>query len=118
MKGSEKANQIHFDLDEFVTALKRVSVLSSKEKHSVVRLNIGKKNTIVSCESLAFSTKAEESVDSTFFEKRLIGYNYKYMIEILSIFDKKPELFIDERNCLFIKLKKKIGALSPVMLNQ
>lgn len=108
---------LKLNIKSFVTALKRVSIMSAKEKYSTVRLNISKKNMIVSCESEISATKAEESVDVEFFEKRLLGYNYKYLIEVLSVFDKEPELFIDSRGLLFIKEKKKTGALSPIRIN-
>lgn len=112
------AELLKLNLKEFLTSLRRVSVLSTKDKSPVVRMDIKKKKAIVSCESIEISTRAEETISLEFPSEKIIGYNYKYLIEILSIFDKEPELYIDERNCLFIKQKKKTGALSPMLLNK
>lgn len=112
----KESKPLSINVKSLVTALKRVSIMSSKEKFSTVRLDISKKDMVVSCESDLTATKAKESVESKFPEKRLIGYNYKYLIEILSIFEKEPELFIDSRGCLFIQYKKKVGAISPIQL--
>ena len=114
----KKAVPIKINVKEFVTSLKRVSILSTREKYSNVRLDFTKKSVLVSCESKAFSTQAEETLDVKFSDKRLIGFNYKYLIEILSIFDEEPDLFLDDRNCLYIKQGKKTGALSPLLLDK
>ena len=114
MKQAEKLTLNH---KELLTSLRRVSVLSTREKAPIVRLDLTKKEANISCENIAFSTKSEEKIEIKFDSKRTIGYNYKYLIEILSIFEKEPELFVDERNSLFIKYKKKIGCLAPVMLS-
>lgn len=116
LKSIKDAEPIDIDVEQFITSLKRVSIMSSKEKYSTVRLNIKKKKIVISCESQITSTKAEETLLCKFLESRLIGYNYKYLIEILSIFDKQPKLFIDYRGSLFISQKKKVGAISPILL--
>jgi len=111
------ADLLKLDIKEFLTSLKRVSIFSVKEKTPVIRLEIDKKEALLSCNSVLLETRAEEAIPVSFKKKKLIGYNYRYLIEILSIFDDEPELYIDGRNCLFIKQKKKIGALSPIMLS-
>lgn len=112
----KEAEPLKINVKSFVTALKRVSIMSAREKYSTVRLDIDKKQIIISCESELTATKGEESIDSKFFEKKLIGYNYKYLIEILSVFEKEPDLLINSAGILFIQQKKKVGALSPILL--
>ena len=112
--GDSKKLSLH--LPDLLTALKRVSILSSKEKHQAVKIELTKSNALISFASAEKANKAEELINVKFSEKRVIGYNYKYLIEILSIFDKAPELYINKQNFMFIKQKKKVGVLAPLMV--
>lgn len=110
------AERFKIDAKQFLTALKRVSIMSAKEKGATVKLELSKDKVLITCESESFSTKAKEQLDVKFKDSRVMGFNYKYLIEILSIFEGEPELYLDSRNFLFITFKKKTGAIAPVML--
>ncbi len=114
----KQATELKLDVNQFSTALKRVSVLSAKDKNPSVTLDITKKEMEISSFNEAMNTRAEEVMDVSFTEKKLVGFNYKYLIEILSVFNESPKLYLDSRNFLFIKHKKKTGILSPIMVNE
>lgn len=116
IKTVKDAELIEMNVKNFVTALKRVSIMATKEKQTTVKLAIEKTKAIITCESQAFSTKAQEEIGLKFKKKLQVGYNYKYLIEILGVFEKEPELYTDDRGFLFIKQNKKIGAIAPVKL--
>jgi DNA polymerase III sliding clamp (beta) subunit (PCNA family) len=111
------AEPFEINVKDFVTALKRVSIMSSKEKHTTVKLKVEKGRVIIKCESEVAATKGEEEVSVKYDKKAEVGYNFKYLIEILSVFEKEPKLFLDDRKFLFIKQNKKQGGIAPVILN-
>ena len=112
----KEAEPLKINVKDFIIALKRVSIMSSKEKYTSVKLDIKKDKVIISCESEAFSTKGMEEVSLTYLKNTSVAYNFKYLIEVLSVFEKEPELFLDSRNFLFIKQDKKQGGIAPVIL--
>lgn len=110
----DKAEQLKLNIKDFLTALKRVSIMSTKDKHTSVNLNIAKKKVLISTESIATNSKGLEEVESSFKSKRECAFPLKSFIEILSVFEKEPEIYLDERNFLFIKQNKKKGAIAPI----
>lgn len=113
----EESKSLKLNMNSFIDALKRVSVLSSKDPSSSVKLVIEKNNINLSCENVDFANSASESFSCKSKIDKTVGYNYKYLIEILSVFEDDAELFLQKKsNLLFIKQKKKIGALAPILL--
>lgn len=113
----DDALPVKVDIKELLTTLKRVSILSTREKSPTVKTEFTKNLLMLSCQSFEYSTKSEEYITIKSKVKRVTGYNYKFLIEILSVFGKDAELFINEKNLLFIKQGKKKGAVSPVNLD-
>jgi DNA polymerase-3 subunit beta len=112
----DEAELLKVSVKELLTALRRVSIMSSKEKYTNVKLRVEKSKMVVSTESQISSTKGEEEIDAKFSEKRLVGYPLKSFIEILSVYEKGTELYLDKKSFLFIKQNKKRGAIAPVVL--
>lgn len=110
------ADILKVDIKSLVTSMRRVSLIMSKEKNKSVRLDISKNKVLVSCRSIETSKKAEETVSVGFKGEKSVAFNQKYLIEILSVFDKQPDLFIDKNGFLFISQKKMVGVLAPVQL--
>lgn len=104
------------DIDDLITSLKRASTLSSLQKYSSIELDISKSKMNIKWNAIEFSSKIEENIKVKFKGDRKIGYNSKLLIEILSVFDNKANIFINDKNFLCLKQKKKIGAVAPVKL--
>lgn len=113
----EVADEIEVNFDELLESLKRVSILSNREKYSGVRMNFYKKDLKISWEGELSSSKMEESLKIKFKKDMLLGYNPKYLIEILGVFSNKSKLFINSQNCFCLKEKKKVGIIAPIKLN-
>lgn len=109
----KSALPFELEVKEFVTALKRVSLMNAKDKYQSIKLAIGKKQTILTSHSDITSTSAEEFIESKFKKKQIISFDYKYLVEILGVFEKSPNLYINEKGFLFIKSGKLIGSIAP-----
>ena len=110
---SKGANELKVDVSEFNSALKRATTLSSKEKEHKISLNFRKNNLEFLCDNTMSGTKGQEVIKSDFPEEKSVSYNFKMLQEILSVFDNKPKLSINEKNCFCITSNKKTGILAP-----
>lgn len=102
---------------DLAASIKRVSSLSSKEKDPVIRFDLNNGVLNLSSENKAFSSSSKEDINVDFSENKLIGFNSKLISEIISVFDKGSEFFINKNNCFCIKNKKTSGLLAPVILS-
>ena len=118
IKTIKQADNLKVDFDEFTTALKRTGILANKEKDHAVRFGITKKQLELSCENKGMSSKSQELIDAEFSKGMVIGYNVRYLTEVLSVFDKSSEFFINAQNCFCIKSKNKKGIIAPVGLGE
>lgn len=113
----DEAQQLKLDVKSFVTALKRVSIMTGKDKINTVKITGDKNKAVLECESESFSTKGVEEIEAKFPRKFKVGFNIKYLAEILSVFEKEPEIYLDERNFFYIKQNKKRGGIAPVSVS-
>lgn len=112
----DKAEPLDVDYEAFGTSLKRSSILSNK-KDNTVRLELGTKSVKFVCDNQEMSSKSQEEIAARFKANRVVGYNSKFLIEILSVFDNKARFYVDEKGCFCIKSKKKNGLMAPLILN-
>ena len=112
----DNAKPLEVDYDKFITSLKRVSSLSSREKVQSMKLTVNKNDLNMSCDNINSSSKVQENLPAKFKGEAVIGFNSKLLIEILSVFDKKATFSINTQNCFCIKSKKKSGLIAPVVL--
>ena len=109
---------MNVDYDDFISSLKRVTALSSKEKVFSMKLTVNEKTLGMSCDNIASSSRAQENLNCDFTGEAVIGFNPKLMIEILSVFDKSAVLSINKQNAFCIKHKKRWGLLAPRLLEK
>lgn len=70
--------------ESFLGAVKRVSIFSNKSTHQVA-ISLSSSSCVVTTEDPEKSSKAKESVDSTFKgEDLIIGYNSEYLKDIIN----------------------------------
>jgi DNA polymerase-3 subunit beta len=70
--------------ESFLGAVKRVSIFSNKSTHQVA-ISLSSSSCVVTTEDPEKSSKAKESVDSTFEgEDLIIGYNAEYLKDIIN----------------------------------
>lgn len=102
----EKGNNIcEINKDNFLHALKRISVLAS-EKSKGVKLNI-KNNIVIISSSNPDLGDAKEEIDSKYDgEEITIGFNAKYIIDILQVIK-------SEKILLYLKDNISPGRISP-----
>ena len=113
---SKKASPIKIEISGFVKLLKRVSVLSAQNKSMGVSLSIMKKEMLASCENLDYATKSEETIKIKTKLNLEVSYNYKFLIDVLSVFSDNAEIRISENNLLFILEEQRVGAISPILI--
>ena len=113
----DQADLYTVDVKELVEATKRVSVFMNRSKSDTVKLSIKKNKTILTCNSEEFGNEATETIKTKFKRECVVGFNYKYLIEILSVFDDPELYFHPQNNFLFIKQRRKLGTLAPMSLS-
>lgn len=116
LHSTEGSEDLIVDFDEFITSLKRTTILSSSDHDNLVKLDITPVDIELSCDNKDISTKAHETIPATFNGERTVGYNAKLLIEILSVFDKKVDFSINANNFFCMNSKKKKGLIACVLL--
>jgi len=116
MSSFKEAKKLDVDFEEFFTSLKRTSILSDKSEHNPVRFDIKKKSLLMTCVNRTISGQAEETIKASFGEKKTVGYNSKYLIEILSVFDLQSQFSLNKVYCFCIKSGKKKGLIAPTKI--
>lgn len=114
----EGKENLKIDIEEFKTSLKRVSLLADSQHNNLVKFDINNTAIKISCDNKAFSTKSEEDIQCKFEGLKVVGFNSKLLIEILSVFDKDVELGFNTSSFLCFKNDNKMGILSNVLLNE
>lgn len=99
-------NKMTIDKSEFLSSLKRIAIYANKTTHQV-RLKITGSELQISAEDLDFANEANERLSCEHDGGDIeIGFNAKFLIEMLSNLDsKKVELMLSEPN--------KAGLLTP-----
>lgn len=113
-----KATDVEFNIDKFLTSIRRVSTLSAKEKIQTIKLVFSKNNLNLSCDNVGSSSKVQEDMPIKFDGDFTIGYNSKLLVEVLSVFEKDAEFGIGAQNLFCISEKKRKGLIAPVLLTK
>lgn len=104
----ENPNKLIVDRLQFLNSVKSVSIFSTKENHQV-RLRIAGNELNISAEDIDYSNKAEERLTCQYTgQDILIGFNSKYLIELLSNVS-------SEQIMLETSLPNRAGILTPVV---
>jgi DNA polymerase III sliding clamp (beta) subunit (PCNA family) len=118
MSSFKSAKKMKVDYGKVLTAVKRVSSLSGKEKAPTMRWSVDDNDLTITCKSLSTNSEVKENLSVEFKGKSLIGFNPKLIIEILSVFDLDSDFSINDTNCLCIQSGKKLGLIAPMLLDQ
>jgi len=90
---AENENEMVIDRLEFLSSLKRIAIYANKTTHQV-RLKISKGELQISAEDLDFSNEAKESLRCEHDGEEIeIGFNARFLIEMLSNLDSERILF-------------------------
>ncbi|HET8829313.1 MAG TPA: hypothetical protein VFM79_08215, partial [Pelobium sp.] len=109
---------IELDASQFITSIKRVSTLSMREKSQTIQMSLSKSCLDMVCSNSNSSSEVQEQINIKFKGKdQVVGFNSKFFIEILSVFDEKAKYSINSQNCFCIKSKKARGLIAPVVLS-
>lgn len=115
--GSVKEGQpFKVDQKELVEGLKRAAIFANREKNGSLKLVFDKTNLEISFEGESLNSKVVENIAVKTKIKETFGYNPKYLLEILSVFDTEVDLKINKLGGFCIEQKKKVGMIAPVML--
>lgn len=118
-------NKVTLDRLSFLNALKRVSVFSNPAS-SLVKLQLGDNNIVVSAQDIDYSTAAEETITCEYVGTAMnIGFKSNFLIEILSNIpatEVSLELSDPSRAGLIFPVEKEddedlLMLLMPMMLN-
>ncbi|MDP4268159.1 MAG: DNA polymerase III subunit beta, partial [Bacteroidota bacterium] len=89
----ENPNKLTIDRVAFLNAIKRTSIFSNQATHQV-RLKLSGKELIISAEDIDFSNAANERMTCSYEGEDLeIGFNSKFLIEMLTNLDTDNILF-------------------------
>ncbi|MBC7383285.1 MAG: DNA polymerase III subunit beta [Bacteroidia bacterium] len=84
---TENPNKLTIDRAEFLMAVKRVSITSNKTTHQI-RLKLAGSELTVSAEDIDFENESQEKLTCSYQgEDMEIGFNSKYLMEMLSTMD-------------------------------
>ena len=122
---NDNSNDITLDRSEILSSLKRISIYANKTTNQV-RFKVSGSEILISAEDLDFSNEANERIS---FEHEgddiEIGFNAKFLIEMLSNLDSNKVTFkLSEPNKAGLIIPNEIGddeeitmLVMPVMLN-
>jgi DNA polymerase-3 subunit beta len=122
---SDNSNNITVDKSEILNSLKRISIYANKTTNQV-RLKVSGSEILISAEDLDFSNEANERISCDHEGSDIeIGFNAKFLIEILSnILSDKVIFKLSEPNRAGLILPEDIDddedltmLVMPVMLN-
>lgn len=83
----ENPNIVTINRKDFLNSLKRIAIYANKSTYQIV-LNISEGSMTVSAQDLDFSNEATEQLSCEFnFEPMTIGFNGKFLLEILSVLE-------------------------------
>ncbi len=103
----ENPNKLTLDRNSFLNSVRRVSIFSSKTTHQI-RLKMAGKELNISAEDLDFSNKADERLQCSYEgDDMQIGFNSKFLSEMLSNLDCNDIL-------LEMSLPNRAGILTPI----
>lgn len=118
-------NHLTVSRTELLASLKRIVIYANRNTH-LVRFKISSDNLFISAEDLDFSNEANESLTCNYEgEEMEIGFNAKFLIEMLSSLESKEvvfELSSPNRAGIILPTEKQDGEdilmlLMPLMLN-
>ena len=113
-------NKLSIGRVEFINTLKRLQAFSNKTTNQV-RLDLNQDEVIISSEDVDFRNKAKETLNAVYSGSNLsIGFNSKFMIEMLSNINcEEVSLDMSEPNrAILVNGEENVlGLLMPVMLN-
>ena len=122
---SDNSNLIEVDKSEILSSLKRISIYANKTTNQV-RLKVSGSEILISAEDLDFSNEANERISCEHDGDDIeIGFNAKFLIEILSNIHSDKVIFkLSEPNRAVLVLPEDIEdeedltmLVMPVMLN-
>ena len=122
---SDNSNSIEVDRSEILSSLKRISIYANKTTNQV-RLKVSGSEILISAEDLDFSNEANERISCEHDGDDIeIGFNAKFLIEILSNIHSDKVIFkLSEPNRAGLVLPEDIEdeedltmLVMPVMLN-
>ena len=122
---SDNSNSIEVDKSEILSSLKRISIYANKTTNQV-RLKVSGSEILISAEELDFSNEANERISCEHDGDDIeIGFNAKFLIEILSNIHSDKVIFkLSEPNRAGLVLPEDIEdeedltmLVMPVMLN-
>ena len=122
---SDNSNSIEVDKSEILSSLKRISIYANKTTNQV-RLKVSGSEILISAEDLDFSNEANERISCEHDGDDIeIGFNAKFLIEILSNIHSDKVIFkLSEPNRAGLVLAEDIEdeedltmLVMPVMLN-
>ncbi len=88
----ENEKKFTIDREEFLSALKRVSLLSNEKSRSI-KLSLSNKSIIITASHLELGDAKEELEVDYSYEALEIAFNARYLIECLSVLDVKKVSF-------------------------
>jgi DNA polymerase-3 subunit beta len=100
-------NKLFVERNQFLSSVKRVSIFSNKTSH-MIRLKMAGTELNISAEDIDYSNKGDESITCNYQgEDMQIGFNSKFLIEMLSNLD-SDEIQLE------MSLPNRAGVLKPV----
>tara|TARA_B100000953_G_scaffold300250_1_gene304410 strand:+ start:5647 stop:6735 length:1089 start_codon:yes stop_codon:yes gene_type:complete len=111
----DNSDEFKVSQDDLVKSIKRVCSLSMREKYQRIKIIFEKKNLNLSIENEISSSSAYEDLACIYkSDRKVISFNAKLMVEILSVFGKDCQLKITPSNQLCLKTEKSVGLLAPL----
>lgn len=91
---TENPNKLTIDRGEFLMAVKRVSITSNKTTHQI-RLKLVGSDLTISAEDIDFENESQEKLTCSYVgEDMEIGFNSKYLLEMLNNMD-APQIVLE-----------------------
>jgi len=102
---------------DLLEALKRLAVITNAATNKV-KFTLSKKKLLITSNNELQSTRAHEIVKAKFKGKTELGYNLRFLVEVLNVIGEDIDFEIAENGLLYMRNEKKIGIVSPMLLDK
>ncbi len=109
-------SRLEINSDSLVNSLRRLSSIMDEKTNKII-FNFSKSSLNIVCDNKNKATNAHEDITSKFTDKRSVGYNLKFLVEILSVMTGDVKFYVSEANLLYLFSDNKVGIVAQMQID-
>ena len=113
---AQEGIRLKVEQKHLLEALKRLAVITDSATNKV-KFTISKKKLLITSDNKAQSTIAHEIMKSKFKGEVELGYNLRFLVEVLTVIGEDTSFEIAENGLLYMKNGERTGIVSPMLLD-